>query len=50
MAEENESIMSERKESVKKCELLWKDEKSLVASFPFGKDNILFMEISRRKL
>lgn len=49
MAEESKFIMSTRKELLKKCELLCKDGRSLVASFAFGKDNILFMQISRRK-
>lgn len=50
MAGEDEPIMSTRKELLRKYQRLCQEAQSLVASFPFGKDNILFMEIFRKKL
>ena len=40
MAEEGKSIMLTRKELFNELELLWKDGKSLAASFSFENDNL----------
>lgn len=40
MAEEGKSIMLTRKELFNEHELLWKDGKSLAASFSFENDNL----------